>query len=343
MRFRRRLSVAAFLIVALLGCPSVRAQDIHVSYTPPFVPIVFNVPFSAWTSTPQTFIFAVTPQGALTFYFTNLGAASHNIIATVNVSGNQNVADFSNNQLQWIGLPVFNPLSNQGSSSTQSLTIAGSHTVALISGINSGAQVALTLSGASNTTDGIIISAVLTPNGITGLAQVVGLQQAGTACNSPCFPVVIAGVNIAGLITVPGTDSHVGGPGVGWALADFTLAVSNFLSASSNNRGLGSQNGGNGNVPLAVNQVSNSTIAIHITTATTTSVGGTHSELKTLIVGTQVASATITIKDGGSTIGIITLPAAVGEPFSMSIGYACGAGCSIVTSAATDLTVIMSQ
>lgn len=81
----------------------------------------------------------------------------------------------------------------------------------------------------------------------------------------------------------------------------------------------------------------------NITTATTTNVKSGKGNLHGLTFNTQVAGATVTLYDSttgsGTKIGTITLPATVGEPFTLPYDVAFTTGLTIVTSAATDITV----
>jgi hypothetical protein len=82
----------------------------------------------------------------------------------------------------------------------------------------------------------------------------------------------------------------------------------------------------------------------HITTATTTVVKASAGYLRGIFVGTGVANATITIDDQTSaaapTVSVITLPAAVGAPVWIPLDLNMLNGITVVTSGATDLTVV---
>lgn len=81
-----------------------------------------------------------------------------------------------------------------------------------------------------------------------------------------------------------------------------------------------------------------------ISTATTTTVKSGAGILHKILVNTAVASATITIYDDttatGTVVGIVTLPSTVGNPFTLTYDLSVGTGITIVTSDATDLTVV---
>jgi hypothetical protein len=88
----------------------------------------------------------------------------------------------------------------------------------------------------------------------------------------------------------------------------------------------------------------------NITTATTTSVKGSAGVLRRVIIGTGVASATVKLFNvasgscsgtpGSGAAGVITLPSSLGNPFSLELNQAFSAGICVVTSGATNLTVI---
>jgi hypothetical protein len=88
----------------------------------------------------------------------------------------------------------------------------------------------------------------------------------------------------------------------------------------------------------------------NITTATTTTVKGSAGVLRRLMIGTGVASATVKLFNvasgscsgtpGSGATGIITLPSTLGNPFSLELNQTFSAGICVVTSGATNLTVI---
>ena len=88
----------------------------------------------------------------------------------------------------------------------------------------------------------------------------------------------------------------------------------------------------------------------NITAAATTTVKGSAGVLRRLIIGTGVASATVKLFNvasgscsgtpGSGAAGVITLPSALGNPFSLELNQAFSAGICVVTSGATNLTVI---
>ena len=88
----------------------------------------------------------------------------------------------------------------------------------------------------------------------------------------------------------------------------------------------------------------------NITTATTTIVKGSAGVLRRLLIGTGIASATVKLFNvasgscsgtpGSGAAGVITLPSSLGNPFSLEINQAFSAGICVVTSGATNLTVI---
>ena len=88
----------------------------------------------------------------------------------------------------------------------------------------------------------------------------------------------------------------------------------------------------------------------NITTATTTTVKGSAGVLRRIIIGTAVASATVKLFNvasgscsgtpGSGAAGVITLPSTVANPVSLELNQTFGAGICVVTSGATNLTVI---
>lgn len=84
----------------------------------------------------------------------------------------------------------------------------------------------------------------------------------------------------------------------------------------------------------------------NIKTATTTTVKSGKGILHKIVINTIVASATITVYDNtagsGTTIATITLPATItgDNPFTLEYDLQFTTGCTIVTSGATDITVV---
>jgi hypothetical protein len=88
----------------------------------------------------------------------------------------------------------------------------------------------------------------------------------------------------------------------------------------------------------------------NITAATTTTVKGTAGILRRIVVGTGVASATVKLYNvasascsgtpGSGAAGVITLPSTLANPFSMEFNQTFSAGICVVTSGATNITVI---
>jgi hypothetical protein len=88
----------------------------------------------------------------------------------------------------------------------------------------------------------------------------------------------------------------------------------------------------------------------NITAAATTTVKGSAGILRRLMIGTGVASATVKLFNvasgscsgtpGSGASGVITLPSALGNPFSLELNQAFSAGICVVTSGATNLIVI---
>jgi len=88
----------------------------------------------------------------------------------------------------------------------------------------------------------------------------------------------------------------------------------------------------------------------NITSATTTTVKGTAGILRRIVVGTGVASATVKLFNvasascsgtpGSGAAGVITLPSTLANPFSLEFNQAFSAGICVVTSGATNITVI---
>jgi hypothetical protein len=87
-----------------------------------------------------------------------------------------------------------------------------------------------------------------------------------------------------------------------------------------------------------------------ITTATTTTVKSTAGTLRRVIVGTGVAAATVklfnvagascTSTPGSGALGVLTIPATVSNPFFIDYMQTFSAGICVVTSGATNVTVI---
>ena len=88
----------------------------------------------------------------------------------------------------------------------------------------------------------------------------------------------------------------------------------------------------------------------NITTAATTSVKATAGILRRIVVGTGVASATVKLFNvaaascsgtpGSGATGVITLPSTLANPFSLEFNQVFSAGICVVTSGATNITVI---
>ncbi len=88
----------------------------------------------------------------------------------------------------------------------------------------------------------------------------------------------------------------------------------------------------------------------NITAAATTNVKGTPGILRRNIVGTDVVSATVKLFNvaaascsgtpGSGAMGVITLPATLTNPFSLEFNQTFSAGICVVTSGATNITVI---
>jgi hypothetical protein len=330
MRFRRRVSVAVFLFLVLFACQSVRAQDIHPLFTPPFVGIVAGVPFSAWSAgQTQIFVFAVSPQSAVNLYLTNNGGASHTITVSTFSTGSSNVADFTNNQAQWTAFATVN-IATGASASVQALTLLANSTTILGSGISNAAQIAVKLSVAAASADTLTLTAVLTPNGVTGLTQVTGIKTMNTPSGCPsCNPVLIAGIDSSLNVLVPTIGGSDGGnQGIGIISTPGTITA-NLGNGSIQNLGAASH-------PLAVTQITNNGLANHITTATTTTACASRCELKDVIVGHGVAASTVTVQCPSGT------PIAVLDSVNQGM-YHFGVNCAtvvIVTNAATDVTVL---
>ena len=88
----------------------------------------------------------------------------------------------------------------------------------------------------------------------------------------------------------------------------------------------------------------------NITAAATTTVKATAGILRRVIVGTGVTSATVKLFNiagascsgtpGSGAAGVITLPSTLTNPFSLEFNQVFGAGICVVTSGATNITVI---
>jgi len=86
---------------------------------------------------------------------------------------------------------------------------------------------------------------------------------------------------------------------------------------------------------------------VNITTAATTLVRTGPCVLASLSVNTLVASATIKVYDGltaaGTLLGTFTLPSTITgvNPFSLDLGWPADVGITVVTSGATDITLMV--
>jgi len=88
----------------------------------------------------------------------------------------------------------------------------------------------------------------------------------------------------------------------------------------------------------------------NITSATTTTVKATAGILRRIVVGTGVASATIKLFNiagascsgtpGSGAMGVVTLPSTLASPFHIEFNQTFSAGICVVTSGATNVTVI---
>jgi hypothetical protein len=88
----------------------------------------------------------------------------------------------------------------------------------------------------------------------------------------------------------------------------------------------------------------------NITAAATTTVKATAGIIRRIIVGTGVASATVKLFNiagascsgtpGSGAAGVITLPSTLTNPFSLEFNQVFSAGICVVTSGATNITVI---
>ncbi|HLM99549.1 MAG TPA: hypothetical protein VK335_09725 [Bryobacteraceae bacterium] len=88
----------------------------------------------------------------------------------------------------------------------------------------------------------------------------------------------------------------------------------------------------------------------NITSAATTTVKGTPGILRRIVVGTGVVSATVKLYNvaaascsgtpGSGAAGVITLPSTLANPFSLEFNQTFSAGICVVTSGATNITVI---
>jgi len=88
----------------------------------------------------------------------------------------------------------------------------------------------------------------------------------------------------------------------------------------------------------------------NITSATTTTVKATAGVLRRIVFGTGVASATVKLFNvasascsgtpGSGAAGVITLPSTLANPFSLEFNQVFSAGICVVTSGATNITVI---
>jgi hypothetical protein len=88
----------------------------------------------------------------------------------------------------------------------------------------------------------------------------------------------------------------------------------------------------------------------NITTAATTTVKGSAGVLRRMLIATAVASATVKLFNvasgscsgtpGSGAAGVITLPSTLSNPFSLELNQTFSAGICVVTSGATNLTVI---
>ncbi len=82
--------------------------------------------------------------------------------------------------------------------------------------------------------------------------------------------------------------------------------------------------------------------AQHVTTPGTISVAGQQCYLKRVVVNEQAGGATITLKDGSVTFGVITLAATITatNPFSLDYDLALNTGLTVISTGTIDATVV---
>lgn len=165
----------AFLLAVLFfgSVANASAQDIHVTYTPPFATVVSPGPFSRF-QTAQSFVMGIAPQTSVNIFVTNFGVSTDNLTIKTFFTGSAAVADYSNNTAQWAPLTTY--VSGVGSgAASQALSIVAGSTTTLFTTITNSAQINIQLSLASNSADNLQVVAVFTPNGVLGQTQVQGV------------------------------------------------------------------------------------------------------------------------------------------------------------------------
>jgi len=161
--------------------------------------------------------------------------------------------------------------------------------------------------------------------------------QVGTAGS---LNVTVYGANSASAVSVGSwTDANTSG---NLFRVGAYCSVWNGTTTDRQYSGAASAAAGGGIGAIAVEE--SGRLFTNISTATTTTVKSGKGNLHCININTGVASATITIYDSttatGTKIGTLTLPSTVGQPFNLFYDLAFTNGLTIVTSGATDLTVV---
>jgi len=318
----------------------VYGQDTRVSRIGTSVRVIDGEQFRAYGgATGRVFLVNTSPYESINIFATNLsGATSHNLTITTFFTGKSIIPDFTNNQAFWAGLPASLGYTGtyQSVNVITSAKFTAQTTVLLATLVANAAQVAIKVSGGDASSDTFAIYITFTSNGSLGSSQVQGILPNG----SPFVgnPVVIAGFDASGNMSVPFVLPSSGAQ-VGMVIFTSTQAFTGALNATSNVLTLG-PSGGNGSAPLGVELMNSSTQApSHITTATTTTTCASRCQLNDIIINHPVAASTVTVQcPSGTTIGIID-SVAVGN---FHYGQSCGS-VAIITSAATDVTVLFQQ
>jgi hypothetical protein len=209
---------------------------------------------------------------------------------------------------------------------------------------------------------------------VSGTAQVVG-DSANAATDSGSNPVKIGGVYLStpATYTTGQRGNYLMGAKGGFPIVAGSAAVAAADAVSNTNTiqfntyantsgllqiagfvfngttwdraysGAGSASAGAGIGAMAVEESGRA--FTHISTATTTTVKSGKGNLHQIVIGTYIASATITIYDNtaasGTIISTLTLPSTITSlaPVSIPFDIAFSTGLTIVTSGATDITV----
>lgn len=99
---RKLIQVLALSLIALGCVSSARAQDINVLCSSAICPIITNKSFDSFAGGGTVFTFNMTPGSSVAFYQIAVSDPSASITYNLWITGNQNVPDFSHNNLSWV-------------------------------------------------------------------------------------------------------------------------------------------------------------------------------------------------------------------------------------------------